>query len=65
VIHGKGRGSGPRGPILKQLVDHWLRHMDDVVAFASPPQADGGTGAVHVLLGRVHAGRGAGGRARR
>ena len=65
VIHGKGRGSGPRGPILKQLVDYWLRHMDDVVAFASPPPADGGTGAVHVLLGMVHAGRGAGGRARR
>jgi DNA-nicking Smr family endonuclease len=50
VIHGKGRRSGPGGPVLKQVVDHWLRRFDDVVAFASARPADGGTGAVHVLL---------------
>jgi DNA-nicking Smr family endonuclease len=50
VIHGKGRGSGPRGPVLKHVVNHWLRRMDDVVAFASARPVDGGTGAVHVLL---------------
>jgi DNA-nicking Smr family endonuclease len=50
VIHGKGRGSGPRGPVLKHVVNHWLRRMDDVVAFASARPADGGTGAVCVLL---------------
>jgi len=50
VIHGKGRGSGPRGPVLKHVVNHWLRRMNDVVAFASARPVDGGTGAVYVLL---------------
>ena len=51
VIHGKGRGSGPRGPVLKHVVNHWLRRMDAVVAFASARPVDGGTGAAYVLLG--------------
>jgi DNA-nicking Smr family endonuclease len=50
VIHGKGRGSGPRGPVLKHVVNHWLRRMDDVAAFATARPVDGGTGAVYVLL---------------
>jgi DNA-nicking Smr family endonuclease len=50
VIHGKGRRSGPGGPVLKHVVDHWLRRMDDVVAFASARPVDGGSGAVYVLL---------------
>jgi DNA-nicking Smr family endonuclease len=50
VIHGKGRGSGPGGPVLKHVVNHWLRRMDDVVAFASARPVDGGTGAAYVLL---------------
>jgi DNA-nicking Smr family endonuclease len=50
VIHGKGRGSGPRGPVLKHVVNHWLRRMDCVVAFASARSAHGGAGAVYVLL---------------
>ncbi len=50
VIHGKGRGSGPRGPVLKHVVNHWLRRMDAVVAFASARPVDGGTGAACVLL---------------
>jgi len=50
VIHGKGRGSGPSGPVLKHVVNHWLRRMEDVVAFASARPVDGGTGAVYVLL---------------
>ena len=49
-IHRKGRGSGPRGPVLKHVVNHWLRRMEDVVAFASARPVDGGTGAVYVLL---------------
>ena len=65
VIHGKGRRSGPHGPILKHVVDHWLRRMDEVVAFASPRPMDGGTGAVHVLLATPKSGRGAGARANR
>lgn len=50
VIHGKGRGSGPAGPVLKLVVDHWLQRMDDVLAYASARPVDGGTGAVCVLL---------------
>ena len=50
VIHGKGLGSGSRGPILKRKVDTWLRKWDAVLAFRSARQVDGGTGAVYVLL---------------
>ena len=50
IIHGKGRGSGQRGPVLKMAVNRWLRRWDRVLAFVSARQADGGTGAVYVLL---------------
>ncbi len=50
IVHGKGRGSGTRGPVLKPKVDHWLRQWDGVLAFVSARQVDGGTGAVYVLL---------------
>ncbi len=50
IIHGKGLGSGNRGPILKRKVDSWLRKWDAVLAFISARQADGGTGAIYVLL---------------
>lgn len=50
IVHGKGRGSGTRGPVLKRKVDHWLRQWDGVLAFVSARQVDGGTGAVYVLL---------------
>ena len=50
VIHGKGLGSGNRGPILKRKVDTWLRKWNAVLAFISARQVDGGTGAVYVLL---------------
>jgi DNA-nicking Smr family endonuclease len=50
VVHGKGLGSGDRGPVLKRAVDCWLRKWDAVLAFVSARQVDGGTGAVYVLL---------------
>jgi DNA-nicking Smr family endonuclease len=50
VVHGKGLGSGQRGPILKSKVNNWLRRWDHVLAFVSTRQIDGGTGAVYVLL---------------
>lgn len=50
VVHGKGRRSRQPGPVLKGLVDYWLRQRDDVLAFCSARPADGGTGAVYVLL---------------
>jgi DNA-nicking Smr family endonuclease len=50
VIHGKGLRSGPAGPVLKLLVHHWLRKVENVAAFAAARPADGGSGAVYVLL---------------
>lgn len=50
IVHGKGLGSGDRGPVLKKGVDRWLRKWDLVLAFVSARQVDGGTGAVYVLL---------------
>jgi DNA-nicking Smr family endonuclease len=52
VIHGKGRRCGPRGPVIKHVVNHWLRRMQEVTAFVSARPVDGGTGAVYVLLAR-------------
>ena len=50
IVHGKGLGSGQRGPVLKNKVNHWLRQWDSVLAFVSARQVDGGTGAIYVLL---------------
>lgn len=50
IVHGKGRNSEERLPVLKNLVDRVLRQRADVLAFHSPPAAQGGTGAVLVLL---------------
>lgn len=50
IVHGKGNGSPNSGPVLKQLVDSWLRRRADVVAYCSARPADGGSGAVYVLL---------------
>ena len=52
VVHGKGLGSGHKGPVLKQRVNRWLRQRDTVLAFVSARQVDGGTGALYVLLER-------------
>jgi len=49
IVHGKGLGSGGV-PVLKNLVDRILRQRGDVLAFHSAPAAQGGTGAVLVLL---------------
>lgn len=50
IIHGKGLRSKAAGPVIKALTDRLLRRRDDVVAFASARPAQGGTGAVVVLL---------------
>ncbi|MGH8602339.1 MAG: Smr/MutS family protein [Gammaproteobacteria bacterium] len=54
VIHGKGNGSFNKQPILKPKLKYWLRQRHDVLAFCSARPADGGTGAVYVLLKRRH-----------
>jgi len=53
VVHGKGKGSGPRGPVLKNVVNLWLRKSERVLAFGSARPVDGGSGAVYVLLGTL------------
>lgn len=55
VIHGKGLHveapfGGPGLPVVKNVVDRVLRQRSDVLAFHSAPAAQGGTGAVLVLL---------------
>jgi DNA-nicking Smr family endonuclease len=50
IIHGKGKRSRHKGPVLKQKVNHWLRQREEVLAFCSARPVDGGTGAVYVLL---------------
>ncbi|HEX9708053.1 MAG TPA: Smr/MutS family protein [Steroidobacteraceae bacterium] len=52
IIHGKGRRSGHRGPVLKSAVNRWLRRHAAVRAFCSARRNDGGTGALYVLLDR-------------
>jgi len=50
IIHGKGLGSAHKGPVLKNSINKWLPQRQEVLAFCSAMPADGGTGAVYVLL---------------
>jgi DNA-nicking Smr family endonuclease len=50
IVHGKGLHSESGVPVLKNLVDRVLRQRADVLAFHSAPPAQGGHGAVLVLL---------------
>jgi DNA-nicking Smr family endonuclease len=51
IVHGKGNGSPGREPVLKHKVRTWLVQKSEVMAFAQASAADGGHGAVLVLLG--------------
>lgn len=55
IVHGKGLRSGSHGPVLRQLVNSVLRRTPAVLAFTSARQADGGTGALYVLLATAQA----------
>lgn len=55
IIHGKGQRSDRDAPVLKNVVDRLLRQRNDVLAFHSAPAAQGGTGAVLVLLAHPRA----------
>ncbi|WP_321323257.1 Smr/MutS family protein [Thiomicrorhabdus sp.] len=50
IIHGKGYNSHEEFPALKNLVNLILRKTKNVIAFASTPEKQGGTGAVNILL---------------
>ncbi len=62
VVHGKGLGSPGREPVLKAKVKSWLVQRSEVLAFTHARPADGGHGALIVLLkpaprhGASHAG---------
>ncbi len=50
VVHGKGLGSPGKTPVLKARVQSWLVQKDEVLAFVQARPADGGAGALVVLL---------------
>jgi DNA-nicking Smr family endonuclease len=50
VIHGKGLRSKNREPVLKRKVAGWLMQREEILAYCQARQADGGGGAVMVLL---------------
>ena len=50
IVHGKGHGSPGREPVLKAKVKSWLMQQDAVLAFTYARAADGGHGALIVLL---------------
>ena len=52
IIHGKGRSSEGKMPVLKGKVNVWLRQKNEVMAFCTAIPRDGGAGAVYVLLRR-------------
>lgn len=50
VVHGKGLGSPGREPVLKARVHAWLVQKNEVLAFVQARPAEGGSGALVVLL---------------
>ena len=50
IIHGVGYGSPGGQPVLRSVVHSWLVQLDEVVAFCVAGRADGGNGALIVLL---------------
>lgn len=56
VVHGRGLHSKDQVPILKDALRGWLatnRFGKHVLAFATAKPADGGAGAIYVLLRRI------------
>ena len=50
VVHGKGLGSPGKMPVLKSKVHSWLVQKNQVMAFVQAKPAEGGAGALVVLL---------------
>ena len=50
VVTGKGLGSPGKAPVLKDKVHRWLVQRAEIVAFVQAPPAQGGAGALVVLL---------------
>jgi DNA-nicking Smr family endonuclease len=55
IVHGRGRNSKDNVPVLKERLKSWLargRIGRNILAFTSARPADGGAGALYVLLRR-------------
>ncbi len=50
IVHGKGLGSKDKVPVLKGKARVWLAQRDEVIAFCQARPAEGGSGALVVLL---------------
>jgi len=50
VVHGKGLGSPGKSPVLKGRVQRWLVQKREVLAYVQARPAEGGAGALVVLL---------------
>ena len=54
IVHGKGYGSKDK-PVIKPMVNRWLRQTENVLAFHTALPKDGGGGAVYILLKKASA----------
>lgn len=54
ILHGKGE-RGDQKAIIKSHVNYWLRQIPDVLAFHSAQPAQGGAGALYVLVKKSEA----------
>ena len=50
IVHGMGLGSRDKQPVLKGKTRVWLAQRDEVIAFCQARPAEGGSGALVVLL---------------
>ncbi len=50
IIHGKGHGSKDGQPKIKQYIQMWLQEDKNSLAYVSCRPADGGTGAIYLLV---------------
>jgi len=50
IVHGKGLGSPDKQPVLKGKTRVWLAQREEVIAFCQARPAEGGSGALVVLL---------------
>ncbi|OUU35115.1 MAG: DNA endonuclease SmrA [Cellvibrionales bacterium TMED49] len=49
IIHGKTKGKS-KPAVLKSCINHWLRQLDDVLAFHTAQKHHGGAGATYILI---------------
>lgn len=50
IIHGKGLYSTDNKPVIKNLLNHYLRQHPLVIAFHSAKNKDGGAGALYLII---------------